>query len=620
MSVFSRSVLFGLMAAVVSACAAPDEGGKGKNNDGFDNNPPLSEAWVLYEGWPGNDKLADEGKADAVYPAKYDAPMQWQAPIRSQAGRGVCSIFSAVGLMEHLYIKEGTITEPDFSEQFLQWSVKVEVGSFPTSEGSSSSYNLQAISRYGVVEEQVYPYVTRAWGVADDPACEGDDQPTRCHTQGDPPEDVLAAQRWHLPSGRWVSSRRDSIKAHMVSKEEAVVVGGDFFYQAWNHGGSDLVTSDEYFANGYVTYPNDADREQDPAGHSFVLVGWDDDLEVQERDGEGNLLFDDNGDPIMEKGFFLFRNSWGTGSFGTRNPYGAGYGWISMRYVEEFLTAYVSGLPDVDLFEDCGDATDNDYDDLIDCDDSDCSTDPACGQGAVEIHTYDQSVSIPDNDAGGVELDLDVVQQGTIQAMSVTVDISHTYSGDLTVELLRDGGDAVVLHDQAGGGADDIKRTFTVTDWEGLDAGAIYTLRVVDGAAQDVGTVNGWSLEIKTGGASNTDSYDSTESVNIPDNNATGVFTNIDVNEGGAIRALKAVVSIDHPYKGDLTVRLQRVGQPGEVTLVEADAADGNFGTQSFAVSEFNGDDAAGTWRLTVSDNAAQDVGTLQGWSLEISR
>jgi subtilisin-like proprotein convertase family protein len=612
--------MFGLLATVVAACASPDEGGKGKNKAGFDNNPPLSEAWVLYEGWPGNDKLADEGKADAVYPAKFDAPMQWQSPIRNQSGRGVCSIFSAIGLMEHLYIKEGTITEPDFSEQFLQWSVKVEVGAFPTSEGSSSSYNLRAISSYGVVEEEVYPYVRSAWGVSDDPACEGDDQPTRCHTQGDPPESVLSAERWHLPSGRWISSRRDSIKAHMVSTEQAVVVGGDFFYQAWNHGGSDLVTSDEYFANGYVTYPNDADREQDPAGHSFVLVGWDDDLEVQERDGEGNLLFDDNGDPIMEKGFFLFRNSWGTGSFGTRNPYGAGYGWISMRYVEEFLTAYVSGLPEVDLYEDCGDATDNDHDDLIDCDDSDCSTDPACTQGAVEIHTYDQSVSIPDNDPNGVELDLDVRQDGIIQAMSVTVDISHTYSGDLLVELLRDGGQAVTLHANTGGGADDVKRTYTVTDWEGLSADAIYTLRVVDSAGQDVGTVNSWSVEIKTGGQSNTGSYDAYEDAPIPDNDATGIFSNIDVNEGGAIRSMKAVVTIDHPYKGDLTLRLQKVGAPGEAVLVEADARDGQFGTQSFVVNEFLGDDAAGTWRLTVSDHAAQDVGTLKSWSLEIGR
>lgn len=619
MSMFSRLSVLGLMATMVTACASPEEGGR-KGKGEFDNMPALSEAWVLYEGWPGNGKLADEGKADAVYPAKFDAPMQWQAPIRNQSGRGVCSIFSAVGLMEHLYIKEGTIKNPDFSEQFLQWSVKSEVGAFRTSEGSSSSYNLQAINRYGVVEEEVYPYVTSAWGPADDPECEGDEQPMKCHTQGDPPADVLQAERWHLPSGRWVSSRRDSIKAHMVATEEAVVVGGDFFYQAWNHGGSDNVVNRDYFANGYVTYPNEADQAQDPAGHSFVLVGWDDDLEVQKRDGEGNLLVDDNGEPLVDKGFFLFRNSWGTGSFGTRNPYGAGYGWISMDYVEDYLTAYVSGLPVLDLTEDCGDASDNDYDDLIDCLDSDCDADPACGTGNTEIHSYDRSSAVPDNDPNGVELDLDVRQSGAIQAMSITLDISHTYSGDLTIELLRDGGDAVLLRDKQGGGADDVKGTFTITEWEGLDASAVYTLRVIDDQAQDVGTVNSWSLEIMTGGESNTDIYDSYDDVAIPDNSETGVFSNIDVNEGGAIRSMKAIVTIDHPYKGDLTLKLQKVGAPGEALLVEADGADGAFGTQSFVVGDFLGDDAAGTWRLTVSDLAKEDTGTLRSWSLEIGK
>ena len=618
---FSRALMFGLLASLATACSSPDDQAGGKNKAGaVDNDPPLSEAWVLYEGWPGNDKLADEGKADAVYPRKFDAPMQWQSPIRNQSGRGVCSIFSAVGLMEHLYIKEGTITSPDFSEQFLQWSVKAEVGSFQTSEGSSSYYNLQSLSRYGVVEEGVYPYRTSAWGTADDPECTGDEQPMKCHTQGTPPEEVLNAERWHLPSGRWVSTRRNSIKAHMVANEEAVVVGGDFFYQSWNHRRSDNTVNSEYFSQGYVTYPNEADKAQDPAGHSFVLVGWDDDLEVQKRDGEGNLLTDANGDPIMEKGFFLFRNSWGTGSFGSKNPYGAGYGWISMEYVEDFLTGYVSDTPQLDLTEDCGDAKDNDYDDAIDCADEDCASDITCTAGGSENHKSNDGAAIPDNDPNGVELDMVVDQPGTIAAMSVTVDISHSYSGDLTVQLLRDGGDAITLHDQTGGGADDVKATYSLSDWAGLDAAAIYTLRVVDNARSDTGKVNGFSLEIKTGGESNVDGYDSYEQVAIPDNNEVGVFTNIDVPDGGTIEGLKAVVNIEHPYKGDLNVKLQRVGMPGEVMLVEADASSGNFGSKNFLLDDFNGEDAAGTWRLTVSDVASGDAGTLLGWSLEFSK
>lgn len=605
----------------LAACGPDDSGGR---RGDIDNNPPLSELAPLYEGWPGNDKLPDEGKADELYPAKFDGPMAWQSPIKSQGSRGVCSIFSTIGLMEHLYIKEGTVTNPDFSEQFLQWSVKVEHKKFTDTEGSSASYNLEALDRYGVVEESVYPYETRKWTSANDPACTGDKaQPVRCYTNGDPSEDVLAAKRWHVPAGRWVSSRRDSIKAHMVRTNEAVVVGGSFFYQAWNHGASKLPVDKGLYAKGIVTYPNDEDKAksgESPAGHSFVLVGWDDTLEAPVRDGEGKEVLDTDGNPLMERGFFLFRNSWGTGSFGVENPYGAGYGWISMDYVEEYLTAYVSALPEVELDEVCGDGLDNDRDGASDCADADCDGEGACSGGA-SIHTWTGPKDIPDNVAAGIITEIDVAQAGVVQSVAVTVDITHTYRGDLEVALFReDTDDVVVLHQQQGGGEDDLKKTFVVTDFNGLDASATWALSVADRAAQDTGRLNSWSVEIATGGGADVDVFASNARVAIPDNDPVGAFSNLEVTGPGALRSLKAVVNIDHGYKGDLTLKLQRVGQPGEVTLVQADGSSGPFGTRTFPVADFAGQDAAGTWRLVMIDEAAGDVGTLLGWSLEVAR
>ena len=608
---------------VFSACG-PDRMGRGERGGPIDDQPPLSDLAPLLEGWPGNDKLPDEGKADARYPVKFDAPMQWQSPVRNQASRGVCSIFSALGLMEHLYIKEGTIDAPDFSEQFLQWSVKVELGAFTDTEGSSSSHNLSALNRFGVVEERYAPYQTTSWGLSNDPECDGEDEPVQCHTNGDPPESALSAQRFHLPPGRWISSRADSIKAHMVANEEAVVVGGAFYYQSWNHGASKLTTNRDYFTKGYVTFPSAediADSEARPAGHSFVLVGWDDELSVQKRDGAGNLLVDESGQPDMETGFFLFRNSWGTGSFGTQNPYGAGYGWISYEYVEEYLTAYVSDTPNLDFTEDCADDADNDYDQAIDCDDEDCVGDAACALGSTEIHSFGRSTPIPDGDPTGVELDLDVRQEGSITSFAVTVDLTHPYIGDLQLVLMRDGRDEVVLHDYTGGGSDDIKRTWSIPDFVGQDADAVYTLRVVDAQKTDVGVVNNWSVEIKTGaaGSTTTDTYRADQDVAIPDGDPIGAFSNLQVDDRGTIQAMKAIVEIDHPYKGDLTVKLQRIGQPGEAVLVEADASSGSFGTRSFVVPDFVGEDGEGTWRLVVIDEAKNDVGTLRCWSLEIT-
>jgi subtilisin-like proprotein convertase family protein len=54
--------------------------------------------------------------------------------------------------------------------------------------------------------------------------------------------------------------------------------------------------------------------------------------------------------------------------------------------------------------------------------------------------------------------------------------------------------------------------------------------------------------------------------------------------------------------------------------LVEADASSGSFGTRTFVVNDFVGDDLEGTWRLVVIDVAAPDKGTLKSWSLEVTR
>jgi hypothetical protein len=70
-------------------------------------------------------------------------------------------------------------------------------------------------------------------------------------------------------------------------------------------------------------------------------------MQVQSVDKDGKLAVDADGKPVMQKGFYIFKNSWGTDVFGNENPNGAGYGYISEKYVEDYGTAYViSKLPD----------------------------------------------------------------------------------------------------------------------------------------------------------------------------------------------------------------------------------------------------------------------------------
>lgn len=325
------------------ACGTPPEPA------GWDE-APVSGYGALFEGAPANDSLPSEMKADYPYPAKSSELVAENSAVKSQGSRGVCSIFSTTALMEHLYIKAGYPKSIDFSEQWLQWSAKFQVKAFTSTSGSNAAKNLEAISRFGIPREAAWPYETYQWSESNDPECvgKGEGLPARCYTNGEPSDEQKAsAELFKLPTGRYLNT--NSIKHHMHFEKTAVVVGVDFFYQAWNHRKSVLPTTSTNWNKGIVLAPNADDVEESHkmrAGHSILLVGWDEELEVETRDKEGNVVVDDDGKPVTEKGFFIFKNSWGTSGFGIDNPFGAGYGYISQKYIDRYGSARVSKLPE----------------------------------------------------------------------------------------------------------------------------------------------------------------------------------------------------------------------------------------------------------------------------------
>jgi subtilisin-like proprotein convertase family protein len=585
---------------------------------------PLTDPDALRAGAPGNDSLPSENKSDQVLPRQFDLVAS-QSPVRNQAGRGVCSIFATIGLMEHLYIAEGTFREPDFSEQFLQWSVKAEAGSFTNTGGSSAQANIDTLNRFGTVTETDWPYEPGPWTATNDPRCTGEESamPLVCHTNGEPPAAAQAAPRWKLPRGRWLNSRPESLKAQLYNSRTAIQVGGDFFYQAWGHGGSRIPAYRGYRELGYVVAPNAEDiasSGEHRAGHSIVLVGWDDDLEVQAIAADGTLAVDAAGNPVLQRGFFLFKNSWGTGWAG-RNPKGAGYGWIAYAYVEDHMSAYASGLPEVTLVELCTDGRDNDLNGQTDCADPACDDDRAC-LDPVSVFEAPGGVDIPDNDPAGVDSVIVVPFGGTISSLGVEVDITHPYRGDLQVTLVR-GGTVVTLHDREGAGEDDLRRTFEVRDFDGTDAAGDWTLHVVDAAREDAGRLNFWKLSVTLcagadcGSAPATLRGENTAPLAIPDADPAGVTSDITLTGAGNVTAARVTVDLAHPFLADLVVAIAKDGGT-PVELMRENYVDGTTLVRTFAVDAFNGRPAAGTWTLHVSDVAGGDAGTLNRWSLEV--
>lgn len=261
---------------------------------------------------------------------------------------------------------------------------------------------------------------------------------------------------------------------------------------------------------------------------------------------------------------------------------------------------------------------------------------PPPPSGVLTFAATGLPLSIPDNNATGLTSNLSVTATGNLTSVAVSVDIAHTYKGDLKVSLLSPAGTEVVLHNNSGGAEDNVLLSdVPVTAFNGQAASGTWKLKVVDSAAQDVGTLRAWSVKITSDGSGGgtppppppppaptpvTQTWNATGlPLSIPDNNATGVTSTLNVTQAGSITALAVSLNITHTYKGDLKVTL--TSPAGTVHTLHANAGGSadNVVLTGTAVTAFNTQAAAGAWKLKVVDNASADTGAIQSWSLQIT-
>ncbi len=101
-----------------------------------------------------------------------------------------------------------------------------------------------------------------------------------------------------------------------------------------------------------------------------------------------------------------------------------------------------------------------------------------------------------------------------IADVDVDLDVSHTYIGDLTIDLQAPDGTTLRLHNRNGGTTEDIVTTYdedggtlpdgpgTLGDFNFRDSAGNWTLTIEDHANQDTGALNAWTLRIAAyGGA-----------------------------------------------------------------------------------------------------------------------
>lgn len=223
---------------------------------------------------------------------------------------------------------------------------------------------------------------------------------------------------------------------------------------------------------------------------------------------------------------------------------------------------------------------------------------------------------IPDNQSGGITSTIQVGDDRAFTGLEVSVDIEHTWIGDLVVEL-RHNGKTVTLHSREGGSEKSIHKTYAPAGFAGQTSGGTWELMVSDRAARDTGRLLSWKLTFVTQQqAQAPKTYASQDGVAIPDNDNAGIASTIEVPDERMVGTLTVHVDITHSYVGDLVVELQHGDRV--VTLQNQQGGSARNLVQDFTLADFRGAGAKGSWTLLVSDRAAADTGTLNGWSLTI--
>lgn len=125
-------------------------------------------------------------------------------------------------------------------------------------------------------------------------------------------------------------------------------------------------------------------------------------------------------------------------------------------------------------------------------------------EAAVKVASKESApkLDIPDDDPTGVSDTIVIEEEGTVQKVTVSVDISHTYIGDLRVELFTPAAKQTILHNRTGRSQDNLIMTYdseftsALAALAGQSVKGNWILRVTDLAGRDVGKLNKWSLKL----------------------------------------------------------------------------------------------------------------------------
>ena len=104
--------------------------------------------------------------------------------------------------------------------------------------------------------------------------------------------------------------------------------------------------------------------------------------------------------------------------------------------------------------------------------------------------------AIPDSNSTGYSSTMTITDDATIFDSSTYVKITHTWIGDLVITLTSPAGTVATLHNREGGSSDNIDKSYSSAAFNGENTAGDWTLKVVDLAYWDLGTLDDWNVTL----------------------------------------------------------------------------------------------------------------------------
>lgn len=253
--------------------------------------------------------------------------------------------------------------------------------------------------------------------------------------------------------------------------------------------------------------------------------------------------------------------------------------------------------------------------------------DPAVGSVTGESYP---DLLIPDNRPEGVRDSITLTGEGIIKAIAVSVEILHTYEGDIRLNLISPQGTNILLALNHGQPGRDLIESYDSGDHEllknlaGEPFSGEWTLHIQDLLPQDTGRLNHWRITIEYEGTDRSVTKDDRPGLAIPDNDPQGITRTIQVDRSGSLMDIEVALDISHTFIRDLRVEL--IAPTGHSVFIHdrtggsSDDIKRTYDRSSLpALDTLMQLEIQGEWKLHVKDLEGMDEGKLNAWSLKLT-